>query len=236
MDFTFGICVTKENKHLHPIIYNQIKNQKIPNKQIIFIGDIYHNLNKDWLCENLYDDYIHFDETQKTGWITKKKNLIVENAKYENIVLMHDYIVLENGWYEGFLKFGNDFQVCMNRVHNLDGKRNIDWLVYYQDYQLPNAEQLLPYDQEFSKIMYIPGFYWVAKKNVMQEFPLNENLIWGEAEDVEWSKRVRSKYKFTMNSHSAVKFLKQKEYVLNEMSKESLNSVKNFYNNYFGEQ
>jgi hypothetical protein len=47
---------------------------------------------------------------------------------------------------------------------------------------------------------------------------------------------VRSKYKFTMNSHSAVKFLKQKEYVLNEMSKESLNLVKNFYNNYFGEQ
>jgi len=232
MDFTFGICVTKENKNLHPIIINKIKIQKIPNKQIIFIGDIYD----DYAAIEDVDEYIKFDENYKPGWITKKKNLITQHAKFENIVFMHDYIVLEKNWYEGFLKFGNDFHVCMNCVNNLDNKRNVDWLIYYQDLQLPNAEQLLPYDKEFSKMMYIPGFYWVAKKNLMQEFPLNENLIWGEAEDVEWSKRVREKYKFNMNQYSAVKFLKQKDYVLNEMSETSLAFVENIYNKYFGEK
>jgi hypothetical protein len=110
----------------------------------------------------------------------------------------------------------------MNKIHNLDGKRNIDWLIYYQDLCFPNGEQLLPYNLEFSKIMYIPGFYWVAKKEVMLEFPLNENLVWGEAEDVDWSKRIREKYNFSMNSESTVQFLKQKEYTLNEMSDDSL--------------
>jgi len=38
--------------------------------------------------------------------------------------------------------------------------------------------------------MYIPGNFWVAKKNIMQKYPLNENLLWGQAEDIEWSKRV----------------------------------------------
>jgi hypothetical protein len=72
----------------------------------------------------------------------------------------------------------------------------------------------------------MPGFYWIAKKSVMQEFPLNENLTWGQAEDIEWSRRVREKYDFSINPNSSVKFLKQKEYILREMSQESLNILK----------
>ena len=33
---------------------------------------------------------------------SKKKNIITQNAKYENIVYMHDYIVLDNNWYKGY--------------------------------------------------------------------------------------------------------------------------------------
>lgn len=43
----------------------------------------------------------------------------------------------------------------------------------------------------------------------MEEFPLNEELYWGDGEDVEWSLRVREKYDFTMNVFSEVKLLKQ---------------------------
>jgi len=61
MDFTFGICVTKENKNLHPIILNQIKIQKIPNKQIIFIGDI-------------YDDYAAIEDDMNARNSTSRRN------------------------------------------------------------------------------------------------------------------------------------------------------------------
>jgi acyl-coenzyme A synthetase/AMP-(fatty) acid ligase len=48
------------------------------------------------------NDIVHipFDETQKPMWITKKKNLITQNSKYENLVFLHDYIILNNGWYD----------------------------------------------------------------------------------------------------------------------------------------
>ena len=42
----------------------------------------------------------------------------------------------------------------------------------------------------------------------MEEFPLDENLVWGQGEDVEWSKRVREKYDFNMNTNSTVRIIK----------------------------
>jgi hypothetical protein len=68
----------------------------------------------------------------------------------------------------------------------------------------------------------------MAKRSVMQEFPLNEELVWGKTEDVEWSKRVREKYKFSMNEKAAVKFLKQKDRVFSEITPETLKKVEQY--------
>ena len=59
--------------------------------------------------------------------------------------------------------------------------------------------------------MYFSGTYWVSKKKIMREFPLNEQLVWGQGEDVLWSRQVRERYEFCMNKYSEVKLLKQKE-------------------------
>ena len=45
----------------------------------------------------------------------------------------------------------------------------------------------------------------------MNNFHLNENLLHYHGEDVEWSQRVRTKYKFKFNKHSNVKLLKYKQ-------------------------
>jgi hypothetical protein len=50
----------------------------------------------------------------------------------------------------------------------------------------------------------------------MTEFPLNENLLWGQSEDVEWSLRIREKYDFSMNKHSSVQLLKYKDRAFDE--------------------
>jgi len=44
----------------------------------------------------------------------------------------------------------------------------------------------------------------------MDEIPLNENLLHGQGEDVEWSQRVSKKYTFSFNKHSTVSLLKNK--------------------------
>ena len=124
MNFTFGIITGGTFNHRESLSENGISNriqdiissieaQNIPQYEIIIVGG-----NNDYQkFKNV--NHISFDETHKEKWITKKKNLITQNATYDNLVIMHDYIKLELGWYEGFLKFGNDWDVCMNIVNNI---------------------------------------------------------------------------------------------------------------------
>ena len=60
----------------------------------------------------------------------------------------------------------------------------------------------------------------------MENFPLNEELTWGEGEDVEWSKRVEE-HNFTFNPYSTVKLLKYKDALFNEPNEEKLN-IRNY--------
>lgn len=211
MDFTFGIITSgKVDSYLLKII-DSIKKENIPNYEIIIIGNTL-------LSEDDKIKIIPFNEDIKPMWITKKKNLITQSAKYENIVFMHDYVYLIPGWYEGYLKFGNDFKACMNIILNADGTRFRDWVLWENPDPnlIQRAEHIIPYEiTNLSKYMYFSGAYWVAKKEIMEEFPLNEDLIWNKGEDIDWSKRFRNKYDFSININSAVRFLKPKPTVFN---------------------
>ncbi len=142
----------------------------------------------------------------RTGWITGKKNLSVRLAKYENICVMHDYVKLMPGWLSGFHSFGDNWLVCITKVFNKDGSRHRDWMTW--DYPGVGAT-LLPYDVHVP-YMYLSGAYFCVKKNFYLANPLNEKLFWGEAEDVEWSCRIRKLTQFKINVQSSVTYTKLK--------------------------
>ena len=227
LDFTFGI-VTGGNKNARENIddqavssrivriINRILAQNIPNFEIIVVGGANNYVE--------FDSVRHFEFKEsrraiardghrftfkRRAYITRKKNIITKNAKYENIVFMHDYYSLDPTWYEKMVLFGNSFDIQMNSITDIKGDRYHDWELI----DLPglNMESLLPYEvHDLNKFQYISGGYWVAKKSVMERFPLNEALSWGEGEDVEWSERVKKEFKFVMNSQSKVHLLKER--------------------------
>lgn len=225
MKFTFGIITSGTSDSLLNACIDSINNLEIPEYEIIVVGNTELVKPK--------TKVIPFDESIKKAWITKKKNIITENAQYENVVYSHDYILFENDWYRGYLKNGDDFKVCMNRVLNADRSRFHDWVIwphnenFMDNIVLPKRHCLIPYDMtHLSKYMYISGSYWVAKKELMEEFPLNEDLGWAEGEDTEWSFRVREKYNFTMNRHSTVRTLKYKTLAFNLADRETIKILK----------
>ncbi len=227
MNFTFGIITAGNIEHLRMVI-ESIYDQKIDSEkyEIIVVG------GPPVSGKNIV--HIDFNEQIKEAWITKKKNLITDNAKFDNIVYMHDYIILNDDWYKGWVEFGENYSVCMNVILNQDGTRYRDWCIWPHNHNWMDGimaetrECLLSYDEDgFSDYMYFSGAYWVAKKDAMQEFPLDERLSWGGGEDVLWSKQIRSKHKFVMNKNSCVQLLKQKDKAFNYMSQETLNRIKN---------
>lgn len=226
MDFTFGIITNGNNdKDVDKIILS-IEKQNIPNYEIIIVG------NSKIIGKNI--KVIPFNENIKNGWITLKKNIITNEAKYENIVYLHDYIIFMDGWYEGQIKSGNDFKIRMDKIIDINGLRYRDHCIWPHNNNemddLIGRDCLIPYDiTHLTKYQYISGAYWIAKKEVMLEFPLDENLSWGFGEDVTWSKIVRERFQFQMNINSTVKLIRDnKDRVFNEPDENKIKLLKTF--------
>lgn len=227
MKFTFGIVTSPgSNFYLNGIFQAIASDLCDDDIEVLVVGG---NENKKWE----HYRFIAFDETQKPGWITRKKNIITENAQYDNIVYMHDYVSIGYGWANGFKTFGDDFALCMTPIKNVDGSRFRDWTLWPDDLKHVlgewNSKYLLPYSiTNLSKYMYFSGAYWIAKKEVMKNFPLNEDLAWGESEDVEWSKRVREYCEFSINTNSTAHLLKRKDRIFNEITPEMLKKMEDY--------
>lgn len=212
LDFTFGIITNGSNDPIIDLIISSIEQNNIPNYEIIIVGKT--NVSKPKTT------IINFDETVKPLWITKKKNIIAKHAKYENLVLLHDYIVFSKYWYNGFREFGNDFNFCINKIINQNGKR-------FRDYTIrPNAifeinpsfleKALLPYNfintLKINKYLYISGAYYIIKTKLALEFPLDENLVWLQEEDIDLTTRLHNAgHIISCNPNSIVYFYKDKE-------------------------
>ena len=200
IDFTFGIITIYEDKQRLNDIINNIRNLRVPNFEILIVGggDSSGVDGPDVIK-------IDFDESIKPKWITRKKNILVQNAKYENIVLMHDYHLFDASWYEEFKKFGTDWDICSCPQYLVNGVRNVvDWALW--DKPGCGPAWSLDYDDwTQTQYMYISGGFFLVKKNVMIEEPLDERRVWNDAEDVEWSLRVRNKYVMKCNGKSIVR-------------------------------
>tara|TARA_R110001592_G_scaffold339310_1_gene626994 strand:+ start:5130 stop:5843 length:714 start_codon:yes stop_codon:yes gene_type:complete len=227
MNFTFGIITVKGNEDRINIIIDSIEKQNINDYEVVVIGNVD--------VERKNTSVIEFDENVKSMWITRKKNLITSHAKYDNIVYMHDYIKLDDSWYTGWKTFGEDYYACMNVIENYDGNRYRDWSLFppfYDGVLDIGKEALIPYDidtKHINKLMYFSGAYWVAKKEIMKQIPLDEQLVWGQGEDVKWSRMFSSRYDFSINSLSRVKIFKGvKDRAFDECTMETIEKIKKY--------
>jgi hypothetical protein len=201
IQFTFGIVTGYQDTERLKNIIDNILSLNIPEFEILVVGGDRNYFFVDFPQVK----FIDFDESQKPLWITKKKNLIANLAIYENIVIMHDYHVFENDWYENFKSFGTDWDICSCPQYLINGGRNpMDWSLW--DKPGHGRAWSLDYDDwSQTQYMYISGGFFIVKKHVMLEEPLDESLGWNEAEDVEWSLRVRDKYVMKCNKNSIVR-------------------------------
>lgn len=176
------------------------------NFEIIVVGQ-----NKNYPLTDSRIKYIPYHSYgYLTGWITLKKNIGAHASKFDKLVIMHDYIALDDCWKRGFQKFGDDFDVCTNRILRKDGLRARDWTVYgYPGYPgLGGA--LIPYSCNCPDYIVLSGAYFIVKKEFYIANPLDESLRWGESEDIEWCSRIRNQVNIKLNMNSSVRFLKDK--------------------------
>lgn len=195
MKFSFGILTLYENTEQIQGVIDSIKALDIPEYEILLIGP----------KNDQFENAIEFDETQKQGWITRKKNVLVDSAKYNNVVVMHDYYTFDKDWYKNFVEFGDEWDVCSNAQLLINGNRHFtDWVTWDSPI-FPRYTAMAYDDWSHTRCMYQSGGYMIVKKDFYKKFPMNEEMTWGTAEDVEWSLRMRTSAKWKCNGKSIVK-------------------------------
>lgn len=201
MNLTFGICTTYDDVPRLTEVVKSIKALNIPNVEIIIAGS--YN----------FTSVVMFDLGAKTvvtdGWTPRKKNLIAKFAYHENLVLLHDYYLFDAEWYDGYVRFGDKWDVCSNPQFLMNGNRHFtDWVVW-DDPVLPRYHSLCHDDWTHTKHQYISGGFFLVKRDFLRENPFNEEMKPGSPEDVEWSLRIRDKAEIVCNPLSIVRHNKR---------------------------
>lgn len=183
--WTFGIVTNGKRLDWMDEIIKSIRDQKIPSYEIVICGTYPKKVEKDI-------KYIPFNQRDDLGWITKKKNIIAQEAKYENLCIVHDRLVFEKNWFKGMKKWGNTFDhlACGQKFQ---GVRINDWEIHEN---LPGLEfsfvSLLDY-RDWDILGCQGGQLHILKKSLAVDVKWNETYYWGRAEDLKISNDLRDK-------------------------------------------
>ena len=162
---------------------------------------------------------VAFDDGVRAGWITRKKNLAVSLSKGEIVVILHDYMKVNQDWTRSNLEafIDSTWDVAMCRITDLDGKRFRDWTLWAANsvgiswWFIRTSKNMVPYNiKNLTRFMYVSGSVMIARREFMLNNPLEETLAWGQMEDVEWSLRVRKFWKYKMFPELSITSQKQK--------------------------
>lgn len=196
--WTFGFLTRRGSEEPIKKIIESIRKLKIPQYEIIFCGHSNLDFSK-------YPDasLIYFDKHDDRGWITKKRNLICEQAKYENLFLAHDHIALHPDFYKGFVKYGNYFDVLfvqsIVQKTNLADKQWTTWSfgydsILHKNWVIRTYTDIYAHSEldkrDWNKYAGVQGYVEILKKRVWKKVKWDEKLHWGEGEDYAWNKEL----------------------------------------------
>lgn len=175
--WTFGIVTTGTRNDWVEQIIQSIIRQKIPEFEIIVAGNYYER-------EEPFIKYVPVEDHMPR--LTKRKNEICRHAKHENIAVLHDRVLLEDGWFEGMKKFGNcwDWIGCVVE-HN--GARSYDWFsTGYPQYlsEFDRNRGALAYEDWDRWCVTNAGIFIIKKRawkeaqwNELDHYPGNDDMI-----------------------------------------------------------
>ena len=189
--WSFGIVSDGRKNDRILAIINQIKQFSIPNFEVVICGPSPAS-DLPSFVKVLVDSDLYFDSRIP---ISKKKNRIIDNAKYNNLVLFHDRFSFPEDWYVNILKQGNYFDgFCIRIVDEETKKHRVqDWigtsLNHFEFEKLFHKNMTLNYN-EWRPNWNVNGGFIIIKKHLISRVKLNPFLHWGEAEDGDLCRRL----------------------------------------------
>ncbi|OWP52970.1 hypothetical protein [Pseudomonas nitroreducens] len=208
--WTFGLPVGPEDATVLNAVVQRILELDIPNKEILLCGIPGKNFR--------YFDNVRIvgeDITAPPVQICKKKNRLAQEARYNNLVILHDRVFLPSHFGEIVRRFGPRYPLMTLQSMFFDNVRNMSPR-RYSDYGMAMgsigqgmkglhrtvdaAVSIAPAlfaeiertgfcfasPMRYAKdLSYPTGSLYICRKEVWNACPLDESLLWAEFEDIE---------------------------------------------------
>ncbi|MCG8650244.1 MAG: glycosyltransferase [Pirellulales bacterium] len=133
---------------------------------------------------------IEFTVEDPYGWITRKKNILCQQARYSDIVICHDRFEFTQNFFDRFEDWGHSYGLAAARIVLPGGKRALDWGAVRGKNLSWCRGGLLNY-RDYSAGSYVPGGITMIRKRFWETCRWDESLFWNEHEDVELCRRAQ---------------------------------------------
>lgn len=186
--WTFGILTQGKKVELVERFCRSVRTYGGYAHQIIIVGP------ENAAYEAFHPTYLNKKYSEKFSDICVKKNDIVQQAKNDNICILHDRYWLNSDFFVGFEKFGYDFDFLTIRQSHESGKNYPSYcaiddrchLIWGQIYECGN-------ENETWNRHYLNGGFIIGKRKLLLDIPFNPLLFHNQAEDVELAKEMEGR-------------------------------------------
>jgi hypothetical protein len=166
----------------------------LPNVEIIFCGPRPVGAPNDPRVSA-----IDLERPEPRGWITRKKNLIADRARYDNLCVLHDRFVITPDWAEALDEYGQCYsfltfpQVYYAGVDRQFPLRYPDYQLLAQQHGIEGSLETAVYDahrvfcpdyDDFSETSFCSGGLYLARRSLWNLVRQDEALDHSEWEDI----------------------------------------------------
>jgi len=186
--WTFGTITNGKNIDKVDDLLESIIKQNIPYCEILvcgpypITGKYYNNKFVKILPDVLLENDCRFP-------ISRKKNSIILEAKYQNIFILHDRFILPDNWFIKMNDYGNYFDYI--NIPTIDYKGNrfmVDWMIFSYPITRRNFYNRPLNYNNWSPQIIVQGGAILVKKYLLINNLIDQRLHWGELEDIHHSK------------------------------------------------
>ncbi len=184
-NWTFGI-LTNGTKVQSVVKFLESVRTQNEDAEIIITGDTNPEYEK---FNIVYNSNIY---NNKHPNISKKKNDIINLARNENIMIIHDRYILAERFFQEFDKYGYDFDFITVKQYYETGKEFPSYC--YLENSSSNLYWTTPCQENNYSIIhdgqYLNGGLLIFKKTIAQQVPFDNIVFWNQQEDIILSRRM----------------------------------------------
>ena len=138
-------------------------------------------------------------ELARAGRLGAMRNALCAKACFDQIIVADDDLLFHGDFYDGFLKFGSQFDIASCKILNPDGTRYWDWKTYEK-----GVNTLLGYEQ-ISPLVSLSGTFCMMKREVFKLVQWDPIRTFYQEEDVDFSIRLKIQgIKIVFNPYSTI--------------------------------